>query len=75
MTFDERYPALAWWIQEGGTIELGREFYTNSLIRVLDEGGLLWESEENYASVAAALDETEAFVTKWAEENGYRVGG
>jgi len=74
MIFDERYPAIAWWMREGGTIEFGREFYTSSLVRVLGEEGLLWESGDEYASIAAALDETEAFVARWAKENGYQIG-
>jgi hypothetical protein len=75
MNFDERYPAIAWWVQERGTIEFGREYYTRSLVRVLDEGGLLWESEEDYASVGIALADAEAFLVNWAKENGYGVGG
>ncbi len=68
--FDEKYPTIAWWVQSGGTVELGREYDTRSIIRVLDEGGMLWEGEEEYESVATALDEAEAFLAKWAEENG-----
>ena len=69
--FDEKYPSIAWWVQGGGTVELGREYDNRSIIRVLDEGGMLWEGEEEYESVTAALDEAEAFLAKWAEENGY----
>ena len=69
--FDERYPNIAWWAESGGWIELGRDDYSRSLIRVLGPGGMLWEGEEAYDSVGAALDEAEAFLAKWAEENGY----
>lgn len=74
MIFDERYPSLAWWVQEGGTIELGRQDYTRSLVRLFDEEGLLWESEEDYVSVGDALGDAEKFVVEWARENGYQVG-
>ncbi len=69
--FDEKYATIAWWVQGGGTVELGCEYYNRSIIRVLDEDGMLWEGEEEYESVATARDEAEAFLAKWAEENGY----
>lgn len=52
-------------------IELGRDDFSRSMIRVLDIGGLLWEGKENYDTVAAALAEAEAFVAQWREENDY----
>lgn len=70
-SFDEQYPRIAWWAQGGGWIELGQDDYSRSLIRVLDIGGLLWEGKEEYDTVAEAMDEAEAFLAKWAEENGY----
>lgn len=70
-SFDEQYPNIAWWAQSGGWIELGYDDYNRTLIRVLDIGGMLWEGKEEYETVAEAMDEAEAFLAKWAEENGY----
>jgi hypothetical protein len=70
MSFDKLYPNIAWWVQGGGWIELGRDDYSRSLIRVLDIGGMLWEGQEEYDSVGAALDEAEAFIAQWRKENG-----
>ena len=70
-TFDDLYPNIAWWADGGGWIELGRDDYSRSLIRVLDIGGLLWEGDEQYPTIATALDQTEAFIAQWREENGY----
>lgn len=70
-SFDQLYPNIAWWAEYGGWLELGQDDYSTSLIRVLDMGGMLWESEEEYDSVAAAMDEAEAFIARWREENGY----
>ncbi len=70
-SFDELYPNIAWWAESGGWIELGRDEYRRSLIRVLDIGGMLWEGKESYESLGAAMDEAEAFIGRWAEENGY----
>jgi hypothetical protein len=46
---------LSEWILSGSWIELGRDEYDGSLIRILDIGGLLWENEKPYATVSAAL--------------------
>ncbi|MDQ3397119.1 MAG: hypothetical protein M3511_04990 [Deinococcota bacterium] len=70
-TFDDLYPNIAWWADGGGWIELGRDDYSRSLIRVLDIGGLLWEGDEQYPAIATALDQAEAFIAQWREENGY----
>ena len=54
--FEERYPNIATWIHEHDSwIEIGRDEYSSSLIRVLDPGGMVWEGEERYASIADAL--------------------
>lgn len=69
--FDDLYPNIAWWAEDGGWIELGRDDYSCSLIRVLDIGGMLWEGKEDYPTITAAMDEAEAFIAQWREENGY----
>ncbi len=69
-SFDSLYPNIAWWAEEIGWIELGQDDYSSSLIRVLDMGGMLWEAEGNYDTVAEAMDEAEIFIAKWKEENG-----
>jgi len=56
---DEQYPTLAEWILGSGWIELGQDEYSDSLVRILDIGGMLWESEKSYATVAEALAEAE----------------
>jgi len=71
MSFDELYPHIARWVQGGGWIELGWDDCRRSLICVLDIGGMLWEGEEQYDSVGAAMDEAEAFMAQWRKENGY----
>jgi hypothetical protein len=69
--FDELYPNIAWWVQGGGWVELGRDECRRSLVRVLDIGGMLWEGREEYDSVGTAMDEAEAFIAQWRKENGY----
>ena len=43
--FEERYPNIAAWVQDGW-IEIGHDSNSGSFIRVLDEGGLVWESDK-----------------------------
>ena len=57
-SFDHLYPNIAWWAQGGGWIELGRDDNSRSMIRVLDIGGMLWEGEDDYETVADAMNTT-----------------
>ena len=65
---DNQYPALSEWILGGsGWIELGQDEYSDSLIRILDIGGLLWESKKDYPTLAEALADAEAALKRiWA---------
>jgi hypothetical protein len=67
--FKERYPKIAEWTLDGW-IELGRDEYSNSFIRVLDIGGMVWEGEEWYETIDEALSEAEAAIETWSESNG-----
>lgn len=71
-TFDDQYPNIAWWTQSGhGWIELGRDEYSSSVIRVLDIGGMLWEGDDKYETAGEAMDEADEFIEQWRIENGY----
>jgi hypothetical protein len=48
-TFEQHYPHLASWVQDGW-IEIGRTDYDSTFIRVLDEGGMIWSSDDDFAS-------------------------
>ena len=68
-TFEECYPALTRWVLGAGWLEVGRVDWSQSLIRALDEGGLIWEGGETAPTVSAALAEAEAALTVWFREN------
>ena len=55
---------------EDGWIEIGRDDYSDSFIRVLDIGGMVWEGERSYSSLDAALADAEEAAKAWFEENG-----
>ena len=45
MTFDEKYPYIAAWVQDG-RIEIGYGDYDGCFLQVIDEGGIVWESDK-----------------------------
>ena len=57
----EQFPNVAGWIRDGW-IELGPADWTRSFIRVLDEGGMVWEGRERYDSIEDAFAEAEAAI-------------
>jgi hypothetical protein len=61
MNFSKRYPHIAWWIDNHGWIEIGTDEYSDSLIRLIDIGGVWWEDEEE-TTIDKALDKAEKFL-------------
>lgn len=69
--FDDQYPNLAAWILGGDAwIALGQDEMSRSIVRVLDIGGMIWESDRHYKTVAEALADAEKAVEAWMDENG-----
>ena len=68
--FEQRYPHITAWVQDG-CLEIGSlgEGYDTSFIRVLDEGGMIWESDRNFASLDDALAAADAGIAKWCSVN------
>ncbi len=67
-SFEEAYPNIAAWTQDGW-IEIGRDDFSQSFVRVLDIGGMIWEGKESYETVDDALAEADATIAKWFDEN------
>jgi hypothetical protein len=68
-TCEARYPHLARWVMGDGSVELGRTDYTRSMARALDEGGLVWEGKDSYAGLDELLEDLNAGIAQWMEEN------
>lgn len=68
--FATRYPNIAGWIEGDGWIELGSTQDSPSMARALDEGGMVWEGKTKYKSIDDLLDDLEAGIAQWLEENG-----
>jgi len=68
--FETAYPHLARWIEVFGWLTIGHDDYSRSFIRVIDEGGMIWESEESYPSLDDALNAADRAVAEWMESQG-----
>lgn len=66
--FEQAYPVLSRWLQGSGWLEVGHVSWSQSLIRVLDEGGLVWEGGAVSGTLSEALAEAEAALTTWFQE-------
>ena len=65
---DATYPTIARWVMEYGWIEIGHDDMSQSFVRALDEGGLIWEGREHYATLDDALRDLEARLAAWMQE-------
>ncbi len=63
------YPNIAFWVK-GGWIEIGQNEYSQSFVRALDEGGLVWEGEAEYSSFHEAFRALDAGIAAWRGEQG-----
>jgi hypothetical protein len=70
-SFGTTYPNLARWVTKFGWIAIGVDGFSFSLVRVLDEGGMIWESKEDKATVDEALQAADTAIATWFEENGF----
>jgi len=42
---------------------------SRSFVRAIDEGGMIWEGREDYATLDAALQDLEAGIAAWIQQN------
>ena len=72
-TFDEKYPYIAAWVQDG-TIEIGYNEWDDVFLRAIDPGGVAWESSQTYENLDDAFYDLNAGIEKWCRENGIDFG-
>ena len=68
-SFDKSYPNITRWVTWQGWIELGEGHYSSSLVRALDEGGMVWEGSANYGTLDEAFDALETALEEWMEQS------
>ncbi len=67
--FAKTFPHIDQWIGEQGWIEIGSNENSDSLVRAIDEGGLVWESDDQHQTIDDALLALEQFLVQWFQEN------
>jgi hypothetical protein len=58
-SFSEIYPNITHWIDSLGWVEIGQDEYSKSLVRLLNEGGMVWESNGTHRAIDDALQALE----------------
>ena len=67
--FAGRYPTLAKFVEEYGTLEIGFDPMTKSFIRAIErEGSLIWQGRAHYKDVDHALLAAEVAIARWLKE-------
>ena len=66
---DAAFPTIAQWTRSWGWIEIGQNDYSRSMVRALDEGGMVWEGKAKYATLDELLQDLEAALSDWMNEN------
>ena len=69
-TFEEQYPTIHRFVEENGWIEIGRNEMISAFVRAYDLGGTVYEGEDSYPSLDAALQDLEAGIQTFLDENG-----
>lgn len=53
--FSQMYPNIAEWVENIGWVEMGQDMHSTSLLRLLDAGGMVWESPASCKTLDDAL--------------------
>jgi hypothetical protein len=64
------FPIIAGWVKSSGWIAIGRDDYSRSMVRAMDEGGMVWEGNTRYATLDELLQDLEKGLANWLKENG-----
>lgn len=64
-----RYPNINRFVFERRWIEIGSDEYSDSFLRALDPGGLIWDGKPFYPSLDDALDDLEQGLPQWLKQN------
>ena len=72
-SFDEKYPYIAAWVQDG-LVEIGYNDWDDVFLRVIDAGGVVWESNKRYENLDDAFSDMNDAIRRWSQENGIDFG-
>ena len=58
-TFEGAFPNIALWVNDGGMVEVGYDPNTDSFVRAIEEGGMVWSGARHYENLDDALRDLE----------------
>ncbi|MEM7770104.1 MAG: hypothetical protein AAGA75_26125 [Cyanobacteria bacterium P01_E01_bin.6] len=68
--FEEKYPAMAYFVATTGWIEIGDHEVVASFVRAYDQGGTVYEGESSYSTMEDALQDLEKGIKIYLDEIG-----
>ena len=68
--FEDKYPAIAEFIEGIGWIEIGIHEILSCFVRAYDLGGTVYEGKNSYPSMEAALQDLNQGIADYMDENG-----
>jgi hypothetical protein len=60
--FEQIYPNIAKWVNSYGWIEIGDDGQSSAFVRVFNEGGFIWENDDDDATLDEVLKACDAFL-------------
>ena len=69
VSFEQAYPHITSWVEDG-CLEIGSiSYYDDSFIRAIDEGGTVWDSAEKFETLDDALAAADKGIAEWCRIN------
>ena len=68
-SLNDRFPQIANWVRHGGWVEIGLDGRNQFGVRILDEGGMIWEGGDADQSLDDLIQEAEDSLVAWLRES------
>ena len=75
MSLEEKYPFIASWVRDG-QIQIGQAeslYDYEPVAAVIHAGGVVWETDEPFASLDALFEGMERGIGRWCKEQGIEL--
>ena len=72
LPWEQTYPTISRWVTSYGWIEIGSDDH-RVVLKALDEGGLVWESNDDYETLDEALQVLETGLAEWIQQNTWAL--
>ncbi len=72
MTLEEKYPFIASWIVDG-QIQIGQTESYEPAAMIIDQGGIVWSTEEPFETLDALFEALELAIGRWCSQHGIEL--